>query len=89
METKENENKAEEKKKEPKKELKYSGEGLLNRAGNASLDPDLEIIFEDIKHHWIYEIKEKIPIHTANDLFYAKKVDNHIEVGIAKVDFIK
>ena len=72
-----------------KKEVKYAGKVLLSRDGSASLDKDLEIILEDIQNHWIYKIKEKIPLNTANDVFYAKKVDNHIEVGIAKVDFIR
>ncbi len=80
METKEDEN---------KKNLKYAGKALLSKDGNASLDKDIEIILEDIQNHWIYMIKKKIHLNTANDVYYAKKVDDHMEVGIAHVDFVR
>ena len=80
MKTKEDEN---------KKDL----EGADEKGGcDTSLSRDLQIIAEDIEQRWIHEIHEITGIdssNSANEVYYAKKVDNHIEVGIAKIEFIR
>ena len=51
------------------------------------IEQDGFIVGDRLANHWLKEIKPEIP--SQYDRLYIAKVDNHLEIGYMKVDFLR
>lgn len=52
------------------------------------LNEDCDSLLAHIKEYWLPLLRDRVSID-GDYGFYVKRVDNHLEIGIAKVDYIK
>lgn len=62
----------------------------MEKAENLRIDSDPILVGDTISNYWIPKLEEAISDSvTGNFAYYVKMVNNHLELGIAKVELIQ